>query len=160
MVGLTMRILAFLELSERLATAGQPTEEELAAVAAARYEVVINLAQPTSTGALDDEAASVARLGLDYLALPIDFEKPDVETALRFFAALDRHRERKLFVHCAANMRVSALMFAYRVARGLMSREDAGDDLELIWVPNPTWARYIEDVIAAAKAESTTGAPR
>ena len=145
-----MRILAFLELSERLATAGQPTEEELPAIRDAGYEVVVNLALPTSTGALDDEAASVARLGLEYVALPIDFERPRVETALRFFDVLDRFRDRRLFVHCAANMRVSALMFAYRVARGEMSREEAADDLELIWVPNPTWARYIEEVITAA----------
>jgi hypothetical protein len=92
---------------------------------------------------------------MEYVALPIDFEKPDVATALRFFDVLDRRRDRRLFVHCAANMRVSALMFAYRVARGQMSRQEAGDDLELIWVPNPTWARYIEDVIAAANAGST-----
>lgn len=153
-----MRILAFLELSQRLATAGQPTEDELGAVAAAGYDTVINLALPTSTGALADEAASVRGLGLEYVALPIDFDKPDVATALRFFDVLDRRRDRKLFVHCAANMRVSALMFAYRVARGQMSRDEAGDDLELIWVPNPVWARYIEEVIAAAKAASTKGA--
>jgi protein tyrosine phosphatase (PTP) superfamily phosphohydrolase (DUF442 family) len=152
-----MRILAFLELSQRLATAGQPTEDELAAVAAAGYDTVINLALPTSTGALADEAASVRALGLEYVALPIDFDKPDVATALRFFDVLDRQRDRRVFVHCAANMRVSALMFAYRVARGQMSRDEAGDDLELVWVPNPTWARYIEDVIAAANAASTTG---
>jgi len=145
-----VRILAFLQLSDRLATAGQPTEEELPSIRDAGYEIVVNLALPTSTGALDDEAASIARLGLEYVALPIDFERPDIELALRFFDVLDRHRDRRMFVHCAANMRVSALMFAYRVVRGQMSRDEAGDDLELIWVPNPTWARYIEDVIAAA----------
>jgi protein tyrosine phosphatase (PTP) superfamily phosphohydrolase (DUF442 family) len=149
-----VRILAFLQLTDRLATAGQPTEDELALVVAAGYELVINLALPTSTGALDDEAASVRRLGLEYVPLPIDFERPDVATALRFFDLLDRHRDRRLFVHCAANMRVSALMYAYRVARGQMPRAEAADDLELIWVPNPTWARYIDEVIAAAKGES------
>ena len=42
----------FLQLSDDLATAGQPTEAELAAIAARGFRVVINLALATSPGAL------------------------------------------------------------------------------------------------------------
>ena len=62
---------------------------------------------------------------------------------------MDENRDRHVFVHCAANMRVSALMYAYRVARG-MPRSEAAADLARIWEPNATWARYIEEVIAVA----------
>ena len=51
-----------LVLSDRLATAGQPTEAELGAVAARGYEVVINLALTTSPGALPDEVTDPGHL--------------------------------------------------------------------------------------------------
>jgi len=137
-----------------LGTAGQPTEEQYPAIAAAGYRTVVNLALPTSTGALPDEAGLAARLGLAYVPIPINFEAPDVPSALRLFGVLDEHRGRRLFVHCAANYRVSALVYAYRVARLGMPREAAAVDLARLWTPNETWARYIEDVIAAAAAPS------
>ena len=116
-------------MSDQLGTAGQPTESQFAEVAAAGYELVVNLAMPTSDGALPDEKAVVERHGLSYLPLPIDFHAPKIETAMRFFRILDENRGRRMFVHCAANMRVSALLYAYRVARGDMSRAEAGEDL-------------------------------
>jgi protein tyrosine phosphatase (PTP) superfamily phosphohydrolase (DUF442 family) len=143
-------IKGFVALSDSLGTAGQPTEAEFAEVAAAGYELVVNLALPTSEGALPDEKAVVERHGLSYLPLPIDFQAPKVETAMRLFRVLDENRGRRLFVHCAANMRVSALVYAYRVARGDMSRDEAAADLARVWEPNPTWTKYIEEVIAAA----------
>jgi protein tyrosine phosphatase (PTP) superfamily phosphohydrolase (DUF442 family) len=143
-------IKGFVALSERLGTAGQPTESQFADVAGAGYELVVNLGLPSSEGALPDEKAIVERHGLTYLHLPIDFQSPKVEIALRFFRVLDENRGRRLFVHCAANMRVSALVFAYRVARGDMSRDEAWTDLVRVWQPNPTWQKFIEEVIAAA----------
>jgi protein tyrosine phosphatase (PTP) superfamily phosphohydrolase (DUF442 family) len=143
-------IKGFVALSDRLGTAGQPTEAQFADVAAAGYELVVNLAMPTSEGALPDEKAIAERHGLTYLPLPIDFQAPRVETAMRLFRILDENRSRRVFVHCAANMRVSALIYAYRVARGDMSRDEAGADLARVWEPNPTWKKYIEEVIAAA----------
>jgi len=143
-------IKGFVALSDQLGTAGQPTESQFAEVAAAGYELVVNLAMPTSDGALPDEKAVVERHGLAYLPLPIDFHAPKIETAMRFFRILDENRGRRMFIHCAANMRVSALLYAYRVARGDMSRAEAGEDLARVWEPNPTWKKYIEEVIAAA----------
>jgi protein tyrosine phosphatase (PTP) superfamily phosphohydrolase (DUF442 family) len=143
-------IKGFVALSDRLGTAGQPTEAQFADVAAAGYEMVVNLGLPSSEGALPDEKAIVERHGLTYLHVPIDFQTPKLETAMRFFRVLDENRPRRLFIHCAANMRVSALVFAYRVARGDLSRDEAWVDLVRIWQPNPTWQKFIEEVISAA----------
>src|SRR5262245_18584135 len=101
-------IKGFVALSNRLGTAGQPTESQFADVAAAGYELVVNLGLPTSERALPNEKAIVEGHGLTYPPLPIDFQTPKVESAMRFFRVLDENRTRRLFVHCAANMRVSA----------------------------------------------------
>jgi protein tyrosine phosphatase (PTP) superfamily phosphohydrolase (DUF442 family) len=146
-------IRAFHELPDGTGTAGQPTEAELADVARAGYELVVNLAMPTSPGALPDEPAIAARHGMRHVHLPIDWDKPDLSSALRLFDLLDENRGRRVFVHCALNMRVSALMFAYRVARLGIAREEAAADLEQIWQPNEVWSRYVEEAIAAAGRE-------
>jgi enamine deaminase RidA (YjgF/YER057c/UK114 family)/protein tyrosine phosphatase (PTP) superfamily phosphohydrolase (DUF442 family) len=142
----------FLLLSDDLATAGQPTEDELGAIAARGFQVVINLALATSPGALADEAATVARHGMTYVHLPIDFSAPEVPAALRFFETLRAHRGRKLFVHCAANKRVSALIYAYRIVEGQPGPATAARDLARRWEPDDTWRRYIDDSVAAARA--------
>ncbi|HVY27553.1 MAG TPA: GNAT family N-acetyltransferase [Polyangiaceae bacterium] len=137
-------------MSPRLATSGQPAGGDLAVIAQAGFEHLINLALPTSPGALPDEAAAAAACGLRYLHLPIDFEQPELERALQLFRALDERRDAHVFVHCAANKRVSALLSVYRTLRGDVSFRQARDDLKAIWEPNHTWRRYL--VNAAVRA--------
>jgi protein tyrosine phosphatase (PTP) superfamily phosphohydrolase (DUF442 family) len=142
-------IRAYLPLSDRLATSGQPTAPQFESIKGAGFEVVVNLALGTSPGALPDEAEIVARHGLAYVHIPIDFKAPDVPSALRFFEVMRAHRERRTFVHCIANYRVSALVYAYRVLEGEMTPARAREDLQKLWIPDATWQRYIEDVLLA-----------
>jgi enamine deaminase RidA (YjgF/YER057c/UK114 family)/protein tyrosine phosphatase (PTP) superfamily phosphohydrolase (DUF442 family) len=142
----------FLQLEDDLATAGQPTEGELGAIAARGFGVVINLALATSPGALPNEGAVVARHGMEYVHIPIDFTAPEVPAALRFFETLRAHRGQRLFVHCAANKRVSALLYAYRIVEGEPGPATAARDLARRWEPDETWRRYIDDSVAAARA--------
>jgi enamine deaminase RidA (YjgF/YER057c/UK114 family)/protein tyrosine phosphatase (PTP) superfamily phosphohydrolase (DUF442 family) len=139
-------------LSETLATAGQPTEAQLGAVAARGFEVVINLALTTSPGALPDEAAVVARHGMEYVHIPIEFTAPDVPSALRFFEVMRANRGRRLFVHCAANKRVSALIYAHRIVEEDPGPAQAARDLARRWELDEIWRRYVDDSVAAARA--------
>ena len=141
----------FLALGDRIGTAGQPTAEQFAAVAAAGFEVVINLALPTSTYALPDERVTVTRLGMEYVHIPVIFEAPAVEDARRFFGAMDAAAGRKVFVHCAMNMRVSAFMYLYRTLRLGVEPEEAAAHLHDVWVPNPVWQQFIEQAAEALR---------
>jgi protein tyrosine phosphatase (PTP) superfamily phosphohydrolase (DUF442 family) len=139
-------ILNYLPLSERIGTAGQPTEAQFHEVREAGYRAVINLALPTSAGALRDERRIVESLGMDYVSIPVEWEAPRAEDAFRFFDAMDALRERKTFVHCAMNMRVSAFMYLYRVLRQGEDPEVAERDLLRIWTPNERWRALMEEV--------------
>ena len=55
-------IRAFLLLQDGTATAGMPRPEHFPEIAAGGFRTVINLALPTSTGALPDEARIAAVL--------------------------------------------------------------------------------------------------
>lgn len=134
----------FLMLSPFVATAGQPTEDELAAVKAAGNEVVINLLPASSPNALPEEDKIVSRLGLEYVHIPVEWGNPTAADAEQFFDALDVHAGRRVFVHCAANMRVSAFLYLYRTVRQHVPPVEAAEDLHRIWTPNETWQRFID----------------
>jgi len=53
--------------------------------------------------------------------------------------------DKTIFVHCAANMRVSAFMYLYRRIYKRIENEDARDLHQIL--PNETWQKFIEQVI-------------
>lgn len=150
-------IYNFLRCSDRLATGGQPSEAELAYVAAAGYEVVINLALPDSDYALPNEAECVARTGMEYIHIPVVWERPRSEDFARFVRAMDARKERRVFLHCAANMRVSSFLLLYRVLREGWTYTDAHMELEKIWLPNTAWSSFIEQTLAQAVLPARAG---
>ena len=141
-------IYNYYRLSDRLATSGQPGEEELAAVARAGFEAVINLALHGEEYSLPDERGTAEALGMLYEHIPVIWQRPAAADLDAFFAAMDRHAGRRLYVHCAANMRVSAFMLLYRVLELRWSLEDALPDLRAIWEPNDTWQAFIDAELA------------
>lgn len=140
-------ILNYLPITSELASAGQPTEAQLAAIAQAGFEVVVNLATPTSTNALADEAGLVKTLGMTYVPIPVVWEHPTALNLAEFFDALDEHRGQKLFVHCALNWRAAAFIYLYRVIRLGAAHETAVRDLHSIWQPDATWSQFIADAL-------------
>jgi protein tyrosine phosphatase (PTP) superfamily phosphohydrolase (DUF442 family) len=141
-------IYNFLTISDDLGTAGQPTAEQLAAVKEAGYDVVINLALGTTPRDLPNEADLVARHGMDYIHIPVVFDKPTEADLERFFAAMDENRDKKCFVHCIANMRVSAFVFLYRVLRQGVAPDEARAMMNRLWQPNAVWQKFIDETLA------------
>ena len=140
-------IYNYVKVSDSIATSGQPTKEQFLAIKDSGYQIVVNLALPTSTNALEDEKQVVEDLGMQYVHIPVVWENPKIEDVEQFFSVMTVNNDKKTFVHCAANMRVSAFMYLYRRLHKGMSDEDAKKDLYKIWVPNDTWQKFIEQVL-------------
>jgi uncharacterized protein (TIGR01244 family) len=138
----------FLQISDRLATAGQPTSEQYPAIVAAGYRVVINLALTDSPRALVDEAAIARDLGLEYLQIPVQWTAPTPANFQTFRSAMDANADRQVFVHCAANKRVSVFVYLYRRCQGT-DEIVARQDLAKIWMPEPLWQDFIETISSA-----------
>lgn len=107
------QIVNFVQLSERLGTAGQPRAGQFEAIAAAGYEAVVNLAMPDHADAIANEGAIVTGLGMTYLHIPVPFDAPRAEHLRRFCALMQALKDRRVFVHCIMNYRVSAFMYQY-----------------------------------------------
>ena len=140
-------IYKFLKISDSIATAGQPTAEQFLAVKDSGYQAVVNLALTKSLNALPDEQAIVEAQGIDYVHIPVIWENPTIEDIKRFFTIMETNADKNVFVHCAANMRVSAFMYLYRLIHEHISEEDTKKDLQQIWVPNENWQKFIAQVI-------------
>lgn len=137
----------FLAVSDTMATAGQPTAEQFALIAAAGFQTVINLAMPDSDDALEDEAHVVQSLNMRYRHIPVAWEAPSIADIEKFFAALDKHQGENIFVHCAANKRTAVFVFLYRVIKMQQPCMDTLPDVIKIWTPDARWTSFIEQVL-------------
>jgi|SRR5580704_14277875 uncharacterized protein (TIGR01244 family) len=95
-------------LDDRITISGQPTEPQLADIHALGVRHIINLGLHSHEKALPDEAASVSRLGMTYIHIPVDFQKPTDGDFDQFCSAIEQLKEVPVHVHCIANYRVSA----------------------------------------------------
>jgi protein tyrosine phosphatase (PTP) superfamily phosphohydrolase (DUF442 family) len=138
-------IYAFRAVGERLGTAGQPTEDQFSMIRDAGFEAVVNLALATSDNALSNEGSVVTGLGMTYVHIPVDFKAPTLQDFRTFCGVMDALDKRRVFVHCAANKRVSAFVLLYRILRQHVSLSEAEQDLRAIWEPNEIWARFIQE---------------
>lgn len=139
-------LLNFRQLGDRIFTSGQPTEAQLPLLAAGGIQTVLNLALPTSPGALPDEAGSVTRLGMEYVAIPVPFDAPTKAHWEAVRTALATRSEQNIWVHCALNYRVSAFLAVYRVRELGWSPAEAWRDLRTVWEPDPVWTAFLTDL--------------
>ena len=137
----------FIAVSDDIATAGQPTAEELPLIAAAGFQAVINLAMPDSDGALGDEGDAVRSLHMGYAHIPVAWETPSIADVEKFFAAMEKHQGQKIFVHCAANKRTAVFVFLYRVIKMRQPCEEVLPDVIKIWTPDTRWTNFIEQTL-------------
>ena len=136
------------QVSDWLWTSGQLSGRDIAALPSLNIEAVINLAMPTSSNALQGEAELITVLGISYFHIPVVWEAPQLADLDTFFAILGALKGKKVWVHCAKNMRVSVFIYLYRKLRLSEPEELAIFPMNEIWTPNATWQKFIEDALA------------
>lgn len=137
-------MINFLEISDQIATSGQPSVVEFEQIAAKGYKTVINLAMATSDNAIPEEGDIVTGLGMSYVHIPVRWEQPKVEQFELFAAAMQSRDGEKVWVHCALNMRVSAFLYLYNLIYRNESGQVSLQRMNEIWAPNQVWSDFIE----------------
>lgn len=140
------QITNLIPIDPRLTTAGQPTSAQLADVAAAGFDVVVNLAMGDPTDDLPDEAAAVVGLGMAYHHIPVVWTAPTLDNFARFVEVMDACAADRRFVHCALNYRVTMFTSLYGQLRWGWPLERAEALATTFWTPNETWAAFIAAV--------------
>src|SRR5271169_751448 len=130
-------------LDDRITTSGQPTEPQLEDIRALGIRHIVNLGLHSHEKALPDEAASVSRLGMTYIHIPVDFQSPTDQDFDQFCAVMEQLRNVPVHIHCIANYRVSAFFYRYR--RDVLGTDEARAraDMEEVWHPEGVWAASV-----------------
>ncbi|TCV84068.1 protein tyrosine phosphatase family protein [Sulfurirhabdus autotrophica] len=108
-----MNIPNHLQISDQIASSGQPDEADFRFIASAGYRSVINLAMHDSDNAIPEEGYIVTRLGMSYHHIPVPFEAPKTSYLIQFIGIMETLKTEKVWVHCALNYRVSAFLYLY-----------------------------------------------
>ncbi|HFC04016.1 MAG TPA: hypothetical protein ENJ74_04010 [Nitratifractor salsuginis] len=132
---------------QHLMSSALPEAEDFAQMAALGFEAVISLGRPEDSRYLRDEDILVTAAGMRYLHLPVDFSAPafgDYELLRDLLNAL---YPRKIWLHCAENKRVSALIFLYNVIDRSMPIAEAKARLHLVWHPDEIWQAFLDEAL-------------
>lgn len=136
-------IINYMPLSDRLASSGQPEEMQFKDIAAAEFEVVINLAMPNSDNAIPEEGYIVTARKMAYAHLPVPFDNPTPEHLKMFLGLMVAFSSKRCWVHCVVNYRVSAFMYQYyRLTLGATEQE-ATKVVVPDWQPDQVWERFM-----------------
>jgi uncharacterized protein (TIGR01244 family) len=129
-------------LDDRITTSGQPTESQLKDLHALGIRNIVNLGLHSHEKALPDETASVSRLGMTYIHIPVDFQNLTDQDFDQFCAVMEKLIDVPVHVHCTANYRVSAF---HRYRRDVLGMDEAcaRADMEDVWHPEGVWAAFV-----------------
>ncbi len=138
------KILNYIKINELISTSGQPKIEELELIANEGFEVVINLAMPTTSNALKNEDKIVSSLNMSYIHIPVDFENPKLSDLKLFLNILQALGANKVWIHCAKNYRVSAFMYVYH--KYILHTPFEQIDLSIfdMWQPSLVWQELMK----------------
>ena len=139
------------KISSLWATGGQPDEDELHAIGQAGFEVVINLGLDKAEYSIPEEKNILALYGIKYYHLPVSFQAPQIEHYQEFAKILHSIADKKVFIHCAANKRVSVFIALYQMIEMKLPFQEAQKKIRSIWQPNDVWDNFISFVLALKK---------
>jgi len=135
-------VFNYLKISETLSTSGQPTEKQFHSIRNAGFTTVINLLPHDTENSLENEDKLLWRLGLRYIHIPVRFI-PKEEAFHQFVESMETAANEKIWIHCAANARVSAFLYRYRCS--VLGEEPSivKQDLHKIWTPFGIWKKFL-----------------
>lgn len=139
------QITNFLQINNYIYTAGQPAADQFIQLKPLNIKTVINLALPTTDGAINNEAEIITLMGMTYIQIPVDFQHPQICELTRFYKAMELGLDEPVFIHCMLNMRVSVFLYLYRINILKDSAETAWKDVLKIWEPDEIWASFIKE---------------
>lgn len=137
-------ILNYLQVTDRIASSGQPDSDQFAAIADAGYQLIINLAMPDSPKAIATEADIVAAHQMAYVHIPVPFDSPRAVHLKQFIDAMKAFSKTRVWVHCALNYRVSAFLYLYLQLVEDVSEPQARGALLSAWQPDAVWADFMK----------------
>ena len=137
-----------IKINEEILSAGQPTAEQLVALANEGFVTVINLATNNPEYSLPNEAGIVRSLNIIYHHIPVDWDSPQINDFYEFERLMAQLPVGKTLIHCAANYRVTAFYGLYAQKHLGWTAAQADEFRAPIWSGDsyPVWEKFISEM--------------
>lgn len=129
-------------ISPHLVTSGQPNVRSLSSLREEGFTAVIYLVPPNAIDAVPREAEFLREQGIEFVQVPIQWDRPTDADFDAFASAMKRLGDGKVLVHCQINLRASTMTFLYRVVVQGEPPDKAYESVAAVWSPNAVWKRY------------------
>ena len=120
----TEPIEGFHRVSARVAVGGQPTPEQVTALANEGFNGIINLREESEFDDVQQSHAAVIS-GVQFFRIPFSKVNPSDAAVDKFLALTDDENIYPLYIHCAEGNRAAALWMIRRVLRDHRTLADA-----------------------------------
>ena len=137
----------FREYSPSFSSSGQPTQEQIELLKSEGFERIIYIAFSDSGEAFANEDVIVKELGMDYVHIPVIWDKPTASDFYAFADVMQRYPDKKSLLHCQVNYRASAFSFLYRILYQDVPIIEAKADMNSVWKPDEIWRNLIFSIL-------------
>jgi len=124
-----------------IVTGGQPTAEQLTALAQAGGGIVLDIRDPMEPRPFD-EPAHIRGLGMEYVNVPVSSGTADDAALERILGVLRSAGSRQLFFHCGSGNRVGGAMIPYLMLDQGMNEEEAVEQAMRIGLRSPEYLQW------------------
>jgi protein tyrosine phosphatase (PTP) superfamily phosphohydrolase (DUF442 family) len=131
------------EISTTLITSGQPSPKALSSLGSLGVQAVIYLAPSSVPDAVKNEPELLRAQGIEFVHIPIPFQKPTEEHFNSVSDALTRLQGNKVLVHCQVNLRASTMVFLHRVIALRQDPAKAYEAVSQVWSPEGPWRELV-----------------
>jgi uncharacterized protein (TIGR01244 family) len=148
---------AYYRVSQDVATGGQPTEAQIAALGEAGFHTLLSLRDPSEY----DEAAELdaaMRAGMRFASVPVTKPMPVVAAVEEFLKVTDDPGIYPVYIHCSSGNRVGALWMIRRVLRDGWSEEAAEKEADRIGLTSESTRAFALDYIRDHTVKAAAGA--
>lgn len=125
----------FLRIDPNFCTGGQPNMQQLEKLKAEGITTVINLRTADEYNVAQEEAKA-KELGLKYFNIPVVYTAPKEEQATEFLKIMSDTKNRPVFIHCTAAIRVGAFWLIKRVIQDGWTFEAAEQEAQKVGLRN------------------------
>lgn len=142
----------FARLETTIACGGATKAEALPAIKKMGFVAVINLRQATEDGANIPEAQATAKeVGLNYVHIPFNGQKPDPAVADKFIEAITAPGNTPAYVHCAGGSRAASMWMIKRLVVDKWDAERAGAEATALGLTSAPLKQFALDYAASHK---------
>ena len=134
-----------------IATGGQPSPDDIEALAAAGYRTILDLREPAEHRGFDEPAA-VARAGMRYINIGVGNHAPDDHLFEDIRALLRDPGLAPILVHCASGNRVGFALLPWMVLDQQLSLDAAMEEATRMGLRSMALARIAINYVARIRA--------